>query len=548
LRAWTGLVLVAYAGCHLANHSLGLISLDVMEAARRSVFAVWHTPPGEALLIVALIVHAALALQLLATRRSLRLAPWQWLQLTLGLAIPLVLIKHVVATVVLERQLGADLGYPGVLLAVWPEQVALYTLLVIVVWCHGCIGLHHWWRIDHRYARWFPLLLAGAVALPALAVGGFIAAGRDAVARGPAQAEAWAAEGSWPDPAHAEALVAGIEQAVLGLLLGGLAAALGWRAWAAWQDRRHSLTINYPSTGRTVRARIGTTLLDISREAGIPHAAVCGGRARCSTCRVRVNDGSELLPAPGQPEARLLARLGNPKDVRLACQITPTSPLTVVPLVAPPVALADARGAVDPSSGREREISVLFADLRGFTRLTEHRLPYDVIYVLNEFFRAMGEVVEDAGGHLDKVVGDGLMALFGLETGPDAAARAALTATSRMAHRLEPLNASLAADIETPLRMAIGLHHGPAVVGLMGHGRARQLTAIGDTVNVASRLESLAKSHDVQLVASEAVLARAGSAAAAPTRIEVRGRSEPLAVGLFPNARDLSAPLPIAAG
>src|SRR5690606_23643483 len=162
----------------------------------------------------------------------------------------------------------------------------------------------------------------------------------------------------------------------------------------------------------------GATVLEAIRGAGIPHAAVCGGRGRCSTCRVRVGRGAEHLPPPGPDELRVLDRIGRPPQVRLACQIRPVADLEVTPLLPPTATARDGLPAPGYRHGQEREIAILFADLRGFTGLADSRLPYDVVFILNRYFDAMGRAVEQAGGRLDKFIGDGVMALFGVEAGP----------------------------------------------------------------------------------------------------------------------------------
>jgi adenylate cyclase len=498
-------------------------------------------------LLAALALHVALALQLVAGKLGRGLAAWQWVQLALGIAIPLVLAQHVAGTALVEARTDAEIGYHAVLLAVWPDGAVAYTAMLVAVWAHGCLGLHYWWRLDPNYRRVRPWLLAVAVAVPALAVGGFASGGRAAAALS-AEAVAGVAEAQgWPPAARLDALLARGEAVLLAVVYGGLALALGVWAVRVWRTRRRRVRIAYPS-GRVAHGLQGQTLLEMSRAAGIPHAAVCGGRARCSTCRVRVSEGAETLPPPGPAEARLLERLGHPPGVRLACQIEPTAPLAVIPLVAPPTALADARADTDPNLGREREIAVLFADLRGFTALSEARLPYDVVYLLNQYFRARGEAIEQHGGHVDKFLGDGIMALFGLEADPATAARQALDATVAMGGRLEQLNTALAAELDAPLTIGVGLHLGPAIVGEMGHGAARQLTAVGDTVNVASRLEALAKTHEAELVASGTLLTRAGRRGAAGRTVAVRGRSGALEVEVFARAAEVErrAPEPAA--
>jgi adenylate cyclase len=190
---------------------------------------------------------------------------------------------------------------------------------------------------------------------------------------------------------------------------------------------------------------------------------------------------------------------------------------------------------------------VLFADLRAFTRMAEGRLPYDVVFVLNQYFKAMGQAIEGAGGRIDKFIGDGIMALFGIDLEPEAACRRALAGARAMAEALDRLNRQLEPDLRAPLRMGIGLHVGPVILGEMGFGRATALTAIGDPVNVASRLEALTKEVGVQLVVSARLAERAGIDLAGfeLREIEIRGRRRPLRVRLVADASLLPADGPI---
>lgn len=229
--------------------------------------------------------------------------------------------------------------------------------------------------------------------------------------------------------------------------------------------------------------------------------------------------------------------------MRLACQIRPKRDLAVVPLLPPSANPRDARPRPAHLQGREKEIAILFADLRGFTQLSEHKLPYDVVFMLNRYFAAMGQAVEQTGGHVDKFIGDGVMALFGADerTGPDLACRQALAAARAMSVALDALNKTLSHDLDRPLRIGIGIHMGPAIVGEMGYAGAVSLTAIGDAVNTASRLESLTKEFTCELVVSEEVAMRAGlDIAAYPVQeTEIRGRSEKLRIRTVLHARDL---------
>src|SRR6185295_4741556 len=118
-------------------------------------------------------------------------------------------------------------------------------------------------------------------------------------------------------------------------------------------------------------------------------------------------------------------------------------------------------------------------DLRAFTQLTEKKLPYDVVFLLNRYFAEMGHAVETAGGRIDKFIGDGVMALFGLDSGVEAGCREALAAARGMSERMQSLNHALSHDVPEPLRIGIGIHTGPAIVGEMGYGTAVSVTAVG---------------------------------------------------------------------
>jgi adenylate cyclase len=309
-----------------------------------------------------------------------------------------------------------------------------------------------------------------------------------------------------------------------------------------WLVRHRAIIIRYP-TGQLVEIQPGTTILEASRLAGIPHASVCGGRGRCSTCRVRVSDGLERLPPASEQERTVLDRVGAPPNVRLACQTRPAADIAVVPVLPPTASPRDAQPRPGYLQGHEEEIAVLFADLRAFTRLAEHKLPYDVVFLLNRYFRAMGMAVESAGGQLDKFIGDGVMALFGVGGRPAEGCRQALAAARSMSEGLRDLNQSLGNDVAEPLRIGIGIHAGPAIVGEMGHGRATSVTAVGDTVNTASRLETLTKEYGCQLVISDAVAHYAQLDVQGFERheIEIRGRIEPLTIRIVGDAQELPA-------
>ena len=233
---------------------------------------------------------------------------------------------------------------------------------------------------------------------------------------------------------------------------------------------------------------------------------------------------------------------GAPPNVRLACQVRPWHDLSVVPLLPAEAQASD--GFTQPGylAGQEQEVTVLFADLRGFTAIAEDKLPYDVVFLLNRYFDVVGTAIEQAGGIANQFTGDGVMALFGVQTRPAEGCRQALAAAVAIVRGIADLNLSLVEEMEEPLRVGLGVHTGPAVVGRMGRGLALYLTAVGDTVHVASRLQELTKDYGCQLVISDLVAARAGlQMSSFPCHeITVRNRRDPLVIRTIDNVQALT--------
>jgi adenylate cyclase len=547
IRLTAGLVMLAYVTMHLLNHALGLVSIPAMGwTLTQIVFPIWSLRVMQVALYGSFFAHYALALWALWQRQTLRLRGSEYLQLVLGFSLPILVAAHVVGTRISDSFFGTqDLYYRWVLYRLFvaaPLNGYLQLAALVIAWAHAMIGLHFWLRIRPWYARWREYALVGAVVVPLLSVLGTIEAGRQiaALAADPAWRAAAFAEMIVPTPEIARSLEM-ITVTLMWFFALAVAAVLAARAARRIWRRRHGLIrISYPN-GRFIDVVRGTSVLEASRLARIPHASICGGRGRCSTCRVRVRAAYPGLPPLGEDERRVLARIRATPNVRLACQLRPQIEVQVTPLLPPFAQAQDGLARVDVAHGSEREIAIMFVDIRGFTALSEGRLPYDVVFILNRYFSAMGRAVESAGGRVDKFLGDGIMALFGLEEDAASGCRAALAAARLMSERLIELNQSLRAELAEPLRIGIGLHAGPAIVGEMGYGNVSALTAIGDAVNTASRLEGLTKEYAAELVVSLEVIARAGLDLPAFRReeIEIRGRREKLAVAVFASAQEL---------
>jgi adenylate cyclase len=551
VRLISGMVLFAYVSMHFLNHALGLVSLEAMEEGRHWFLTLWRNPIGSTVLYLSLLAHFALALWAVYQRRRLFGMPRvEALQLVLGLSIVPLLTQHVIGTRMAHESHGVHDSYTYVVLTLYhfaPEKGLWQSVALIVAWVHGCLGLHFWLRLRLWYPRWRSLLFAAALLIPVFGVLGFLDGGREAsrLAADPNWLRAILATMNLPDRDGLAGLQA-LERQVYWWFGGLLALTLAAHELRALLERRRGLVrITYPG-GREVETIPGPTILEVSQLHAIPHASVCGGRGRCSTCRVRVTQGIETLPAPSTGETSVLARVGAAPNVRLACQVRPTGDVAVVPLLPPTAGPQESRPRPAHLQGREREIAILFADLRGFTMLSEKKLPYDVVFLLNRYFAAMGQAIEQAGGHVDKFIGDGVMALFGTDdrTDTSTACRQAIEAARGMSLALKALNKTLVHDLERPLRIGIGIHMGPAIVGEMGYAGATTLTAIGDAVNTASRLEALTKDFKCELVVSQDVAGKAGLDLDMwpAMETEIRGRSKKLQVRAVTKAHQLPEP------
>ena len=314
LRLTTGLILFAYVFTHLLNHALGLVSLSATESGQWWFKALWRGPLGTAALYGALVVHLILALTSLYRRHHLRMPAWEATQTALGLVTPVLLFSHVIGTRLAAELYAVNDSYSRVVLVLWalnPQAGARQVLVLFIAWTHGCMGLHFWLRLRPWYPRVSLALFAAAVLLPVLATLGFVTAGREAAvqAADPARRAALLWSGRPPLSAEEAATLARVYQRCVTGYGAALVLVLAARAVRSLARRRDVLRLTYPR-GRTVVVPAGLTVLEASRLARIPHASVCGGRGRCSTCRVAVTGPPEALPPASDDERRVLRRVG----------------------------------------------------------------------------------------------------------------------------------------------------------------------------------------------------------------------------------------------
>src|SRR5262249_28247564 len=224
-------------------------------------------------------------------------------QLVLGFSIPFFLTDHVIQTRVADTIYEANVGYYASVLHTYfvanPLRGGLQFAVLVIAWVHAMIGLWFWLRLKPWYPRWRPILFAFALLMPTLAILGALEGGRQvmAMSEDPAWLAQLAQEHPRPAPADAAVLdqmVVWVRYAFVAALLAVLAARMG--RWY-WQRRRGVVRLTYPN-GRVVQIVRGVSVLEASRMAGITHASVCGGRGRCSTCRIRVDGAKEAIVPP----------------------------------------------------------------------------------------------------------------------------------------------------------------------------------------------------------------------------------------------------------
>jgi adenylate cyclase len=537
VRITCGLVMFSYLLSHFTNHALGNISYETMQAALQYHLAWWRTPAVAAVFYTAVVTHMSLGFWALYQRRHFRYTAAEITQLVLGLSIPLLLIYHFVGVrlggVIFARELP---NYATTMLAYWvnrpPVHWVQFTVL-LVAWTHACIGLYFWLRLKPFFNWAAPFLLAIAVLLPPLAILGLTHGAREVVQH--ATDPQWRAANVKPSftPDQRE-----VNDAIIFSYfpLGYAAAFLlvfAARGIRSLNERRGGMiTLSYPD--RQTRVPKGLSVLEGSLRHNVPHASVCGGRARCSTCRIRVVSDRGALPRPSARETFVLDRMGAGTDpaIRLACQLRPRSDIAFIPILPPFVGAAFVRSRGQIHIGEERYIVSMFVDMRASTARAEARLPFDTIFLVNRFLGAASQAVVDAGGQPNQFIGDGLLALFGLEVDAATACRQAIKAAAMVTANIEHLNYQFATDLREPIQFGIGIHGGDVVIGDIGYRERSVFTALGDPVNVAARLQDMTKSLECQVIISEEVCKTAGISSDALTRMQVaiRGRNEEMMI------------------
>jgi adenylate cyclase len=547
VRLVSGMILFTYLISHFLNHALGNVSMEALAGGVYLHTSFWQFLPVAILFYAACLVHTALGIWALYERRQFRWKAIEPLQLVLGLSVPMLVIAHIIGVRLGQTLYGHEKLYPQVLFLYWvsaPYRIWLMLAVMTVAWVHGCIGLYLWLRMKAFFKRAAPFLLAAAVLIPTLAMLGFYQGGRKVIDD---DSREWRAENLTQRQVgtrEQQAVLDRISEYALIFYLGLLGIALLAKGARAVNERRRGMVSLSYGNGRTVRVPKGLSVLEASLRNNVPHASVCGGRARCSTCRIRIIGDCSELPEPSQREAFVLGRVGtSDPSIRLACQLRPATDLSFFQLFLPHTMSADGHASNPTRIGQERYLVNMFVDMRGSTKLAEKRLPFDTVFIVNRFLGAVSQAVLDSGGMPNQFVGDGMLALFGLSTTRQEACRQALRAAAMIAANVDELNKFLEHDLREPIRFGIGINGGEVIVGDIGYRDHMVFTALGDAVNVAARLQDMTKGLACEVVVSDEVRATAGLAADALPQhdVEIRGRNEPMIVRSVTDARMLPA-------
>lgn len=255
------------------------------------------------------------------------------------------------------------------------------------------------------------------------------------------------------------------------------------------------------------------TLLDASLEAGVPLYHVCGGKAKCSTCRVLVLHGSEWLSPVNEKENALKHQMNFPPNVRLACQtFTSGGPVQLSRILkdATDIGLYVGSTAGDATQqiGEEKDLALFFLDIRHFTPFIEQHLAFDVIHLLRKLFIHCENIIEANGGRIIETMGDGFYATFGSPGNTTEAVEAAVQSALSILEDLEGLNVEYyQPHFNHRIEVGMGIHVGKVITGSIRLGKQDRFVAMGYAVNIAARLQALTKELNNSLIISDQVFA-----------------------------------------
>lgn len=258
------------------------------------------------------------------------------------------------------------------------------------------------------------------------------------------------------------------------------------------------------------------TVLDASLQAGIPHFHACGGKGKCTTCRIMVLEGEENLTRPNKKESKLRTSIKMTSSIRLACQTKVLREPVVVERIIKDISEIpqyiqlnekDSKAKKLKPLGEERYLVLFFLDIRNFTPFIETYLPFDVMYITRKLFNVFYNVIIKHKGKLIETAGDELYAVFGLESSIREAADDSISAGLEIIDELDKLNSSyFNVYFFKEFEVGIGIHSGKVIIGELNFDGQTKSTVMGLAVNIASRIQDATKEVNNSLIVSEEVI------------------------------------------
>jgi adenylate cyclase len=271
-------------------------------------------------------------------------------------------------------------------------------------------------------------------------------------------------------------------------------------------------SITFTPDNRRERTEPEETILETAQRTKVPLIHVCMGNGRCSTCRIQVVEGLANITPRTEQEQDIAERMKFTEDIRLSCQTKACGDVKIRRLVLDPddveVTSLILGGAVPGQVGTEKEVVILMADIRNFTAMADFLLPYDAMHILNRYFYLMSEVISRYGGQIDNYMGDGLVAFFEVTDRKKDILKAIRAAFEMLDVVKKRIRSYVKEHFGREFRIGIGLHYGLAICGLIGARENKRHAIIGDSVNFASRVESVNKELGTQFLISEDVYSR----------------------------------------
>ena len=265
--------------------------------------------------------------------------------------------------------------------------------------------------------------------------------------------------------------------------------------------------VELSNENRTVENPAGSTILESTLAAGVDHTHACGGQGECSTCRVLILNGLQHCQPRNEAEKKIAHKLNFPPEVRLACQTKIEGDIWMRRMILDKLDMEIVSGQFEDESGiaigSQEDLTMMFIDVVNYTALVERFPPYDIVHVLNRYYRLMNAIIKENHGLISDVAGDGILAVFGTTGDRSNSVQDAIDAVGGMRTRLELFNQYLDLNFNITFGFRAGIHFGSVIVGPFDTGAMRKLAVIGDNVNYASRIEFANKEFGTDLLLSE---------------------------------------------